>query len=205
MVEMLRDSPVGMFSPTALRVGTAVNLFNEQCVVRVQRMVQAYLPIYIIWGHCNRQGRQSFKNLPARYLLGKWVRENCYPSDKDIVQAIALADAAEQTRSVRGPVPQRPLPVPPRGSHQKKGENWQDFLACQEISNKEKEVHETPNETAARSERSHWLSTREERGDGLSVGAGRRLSTSHQHRALNSKRNLGIVPGRSEALRFFHG
>ena len=153
MVEMLRDSPVGAFSPTAPRVGTAVNPFNEQCVVRVQRMVQAHLPIYIIWGHCDRQGRRSFKNLPAGYLLGKWVRENCYPSDEDIVQAIALADAAEQTGSVRGPVPQRPLPVPPRGSRQKKGENWRDFLARREISNKEKEVHETPNETAAREQR----------------------------------------------------
>ena len=88
------------------------------------------------------------------------------------MQAIALADAAEQTKSVQGPVPQCPWPVPPHGSRQKKGENWHDFLACQEISNKEKEVHETLNETAVRLERSCWSSTGEERGDGLPVGAG---------------------------------
>ena len=98
---VLRDSPVGTFSPTTLRISTAMNPFNEQFVIHMQRMIQAHLPIYIIWGHYNRQGRLSFKNLPAGYLLGKWVRENRYPSDKDIVQAIALADAAEQTRSVR--------------------------------------------------------------------------------------------------------
>ena len=36
MVEMLRDSPVGTFSPTTLRVSTAVNLFDEYYIFRVQ-------------------------------------------------------------------------------------------------------------------------------------------------------------------------
>ena len=36
MVEMLRDSPVGTFSPTTPRVSTAVNPFNEYCVFCVQ-------------------------------------------------------------------------------------------------------------------------------------------------------------------------
>ena len=163
-------------------------------------MVQAHLPIYIIWGHCDKQGRRDFRNIPATHLLGNWVWENCYPSDEDIVQAIALANAAQQTGSVRPPVPQCPLPNPPCGSRQKKGEAWRDFFARQEISNKEQEARETTNKTAACSECPRHSGTRKERGNGLSVGGSWGLPTLHQHRSLNSKPNLGIIPRRSEAL-----
>ena len=36
--------------------------------------------------------------------------------------------------------------------------------------------------------------------DGLLVGASRELPTLRQHRSLNSKPNLGIIPRQSEAL-----
>ncbi|KAH0825659.1 hypothetical protein J3R83DRAFT_11747 [Lanmaoa asiatica] len=148
MVEMLRDSPVGTFSLKTPRVGTVVNPFDEQCVIRVRRMVEAHVPIYIFWGHCNPQGKRNFQNLPDTWLPGKWVRENCYPSDEDLARAIALALAP-----VQRPVPLRPLPDPPRGSRQRKGETWQHFFARQETSNKEKEARETSKEKAARQQR----------------------------------------------------
>ena len=62
------------------------------------------------------------------------------------------------------------------------------------------EACKTTNETAVRSECSQHSGTGEERGDGLSVGASQGLSTLHQHRSLNGKPNLGIIPRQSEAL-----
>ena len=48
-------------------------------------MAQAHVPIYIVWGHCNKQGKWAFQDLLLAYLAEKWVRENCYPSDDNIV------------------------------------------------------------------------------------------------------------------------
>ncbi|KAI9464848.1 hypothetical protein HD554DRAFT_2040569 [Boletus coccyginus] len=111
MVKMLRDSLAETFSPITSR---------------------AHVPIYIIWDHCNKQGKQDFQDLPLADLIGKWIRENYYPSDDDIVQVITVAD--------RQSISQQPLPNPLHGSHQKKGETWQNFFTHQKIFNKEKEA-----------------------------------------------------------------
>jgi len=60
MVEMLRDFLAGTFSPMTSRVSTTMNLLDEHCVMHVQWMVQAHVPIYIVWGHCNKQGKWAF-------------------------------------------------------------------------------------------------------------------------------------------------
>jgi len=140
MVQMLKDSPVGTFSLEMPRVGTVVCTCDLECLVRVSKMVLAQVPIYIYWGMCDHNAKRSFQNLPSTLLEGRWVRQNCYPSDEDLVKVVEFAlDIRPSEPSVAEPC----VPKPEKGSGQKKGDTWQQFFAYWADANKAKQVHKT--------------------------------------------------------------
>ncbi|KAI9455555.1 hypothetical protein HD554DRAFT_2178439 [Boletus coccyginus] len=152
MVQMLKDSPVGTFSLETPRVGTLVHACNPECLVRVSKMVLAQVPIYIYWGTCDCNAKRSFRNFPPTVLEGRWVSQNCYPSDEDLVKAVEFAlDVGPSEPSIAEPHVAEPrVPKPEKGSGQKKGETWQQFFARRAEGNKAKQAHETLTQLLAR-------------------------------------------------------
>ncbi|KAI9451862.1 hypothetical protein HD554DRAFT_2032838 [Boletus coccyginus] len=126
-------------------------------------MVLAQVPIYIYWGTCDRNAKRSFRNFPPTVLKGRWVSQNCYPSDEDLVKAVEFAlDVGPSEPSVAEPhVAELRVPKPEKGSGQKKGETWQQFFARRAEGNKAKQAHETPTQLLARQARAkHALKDR---------------------------------------------
>ena len=124
---MLKESPASTFTLTVPRFGAIVHVNDLDSVIHVQKMVLAHVPIYIYWGKCDKNGNRFFKNFPPTMLSGRWVSQNCYPSDKDLKSATAVA----LNLSVKPTKPSKPnLPPPEHGSGQREGETWQQYFAC---------------------------------------------------------------------------
>ena len=47
MVQMLRNSPIGKFAPSAPRLGVVVPVVNPVAVNSVSRMVRAHVPVWV--------------------------------------------------------------------------------------------------------------------------------------------------------------
>ena len=88
MVQMLRNSPIGKFAPSAPRLGVVVPVVNPIAVNSVPHMVRAHVPVWVWWGKCNPQGRQNFKPLQSVTQGAIYVNDFCYPSESDLAEAV---------------------------------------------------------------------------------------------------------------------
>ena len=124
LVQQLRNSEVGTFCRSVLRVGCIVKV-DEDCLPYVERLQAAQVPFWIEWGYCERTGNRRFGPIPDFVVASAFVNRY-YPSDQEIWYAV---QEVLKPQSVQAPPIS--LPKPERGSKQLPEETWRQFFQRQ--------------------------------------------------------------------------
>ena len=145
MVQMLRDLPIGQFSPSPSRLGVVVPVSNHDAVITVPHMVKAHVPVWVWWGRCDMNARRNFSTLKDNTAGSQYLNDHCYPSDSDLAEAIRKYSqkTAQPPSLMPAAAPPMDFPKPHNGSGQRLGETWQQFFVRQEQRHLRMLEHET--------------------------------------------------------------
>ena len=109
MVQLLRDSPIGMFSLSPPRLGVVVLISHPDAMIMVPCMVGAHVPVWVWWGECDQQAQWSFSCLDDCILGAQYINDHCYPGDRDLAEAVRKA--LQKTVQPSSLVPATPPPL----------------------------------------------------------------------------------------------